>query len=55
MYALALEDKEFAVERKLNLGSKPVAQVGLESAQIDLISRIHGHSSVDSTEITYKW
>ncbi|PSP09982.1 MAG: quaternary ammonium transporter, partial [Cyanobacteria bacterium SW_9_47_5] len=34
MYALALEDKGYSVERKLNLGGTPVAQAGLEEGEI---------------------
>ncbi|HEY9845576.1 MAG TPA: glycine betaine ABC transporter substrate-binding protein [Candidatus Caenarcaniphilales bacterium] len=42
MYALVLENSGFEVERKLNLGGTPVAQAGLESAQIDLYPEYTG-------------
>lgn len=42
MYALALEDNGFKVERKLNLGGTPVAQAGLESGEIDLYPEYTG-------------
>jgi len=42
MYALALENAGFQVERKLNLGGTPVAQAALESNQIDLYPEYTG-------------
>ncbi|MBD2104562.1 glycine betaine ABC transporter substrate-binding protein [Leptolyngbya sp. FACHB-261] len=42
MYAMALENGGFKVERKLNLGGTPVAQAGLESGQIDLYPEYTG-------------
>lgn len=42
MYALALEDKGYSVERKLNLGGTPVAQAGLEEGEIDLYPEYTG-------------
>jgi len=42
MYALALENSGFKVERKLNLGGTPVAQAGLQSGQIDLYPEYTG-------------
>jgi osmoprotectant transport system substrate-binding protein len=42
MYALALENSGFKVERKLNLGGTPVAQAGLENGQIDLYPEYTG-------------
>lgn len=42
MYAIALEDAGFAVERKLNLGGTPVAQASLEAAEIDLYPEYTG-------------
>lgn len=42
MYALALEDAGFKVERKLNLGGTPVAQAALEADEIDLYPEYTG-------------
>lgn len=42
MYALALENAGFTVERKLNLGGTPVAQAGLQSGDIDLYPEYTG-------------
>ena len=42
MYALALEDAGYQVERKLNLGGTPVAQAALESNEIDLYPEYTG-------------
>ena len=42
MYALALENAGFSVERKLNLGGTPVAQAGLLSGEIDLYPEYTG-------------
>jgi osmoprotectant transport system substrate-binding protein len=42
MYALALEQAGFQVERKLNLGGTPVAQASLESGEIDLYPEYTG-------------
>ena len=42
MYALALEDAGYQVERKLNLGGTPVAQAALESSEIDLYPEYTG-------------
>jgi len=42
MYALALEDAGYPVERKLNLGGTPVAQAALESGEIDLYPEYTG-------------
>lgn len=42
MYALILEDNDFAVERKLNLGGTPVAQESLASGEIDLYPEYTG-------------
>jgi osmoprotectant transport system substrate-binding protein len=42
MYALALEDAGFEVERKLNLGGTDVAQAALESGEIDLYPEYTG-------------
>lgn len=42
IYALALEDAGFTVERKLNLGGTPVAQAALESGEIDLYPEYTG-------------
>ncbi|MCU0568311.1 MAG: quaternary ammonium transporter [Oculatellaceae cyanobacterium Prado106] len=42
MYALALEQAGFPVERKLNLGGTPVAQAALESSEIDLYPEYTG-------------
>ncbi|NMC80635.1 MAG: quaternary ammonium transporter [Chloroflexi bacterium] len=42
MYALALENAGFKVERKLNLGGTPVAQQALESNEIDLYPEYTG-------------
>lgn len=42
MYALALEDAGFQVERKLNLGGTPVAQAALTSNEIDLYPEYTG-------------
>lgn len=42
MYALILEDAGFTVERKLNLGGTDVAQVALESGEIDLYPEYTG-------------
>jgi osmoprotectant transport system substrate-binding protein len=42
MYALALEQAGFQVERKLNLGGTPVAQAALESGEIDLYPEYTG-------------
>ncbi|MGK7903276.1 MAG: glycine betaine ABC transporter substrate-binding protein [Hormoscilla sp.] len=42
MYALILEERGFQVERKLNLGSTPVLQAGLESGEIDLYPEYTG-------------
>ena len=36
MYALLLEDAGFTVDRRLNLGSTPIAQEGLLNDEIDL-------------------
>ncbi len=42
MYALALEDAGFNVERKLNLGSEQIADKALQSGQIDLYPEYTG-------------
>ncbi len=42
MYALALENSGFKVERKINLGGTPVAHQGLLSKQIDLYPEYTG-------------
>ncbi len=42
MYALLLEEQGFTVERKLNLGGTDVAQVALESGEIDLYPEYTG-------------
>ncbi len=42
MYALALENAGFTVNRKLNLGGTDVAQVALESGEIDLYPEYTG-------------
>lgn len=42
MYAQALENAGFKVERKLNLGGTPVAQAALESNEIDLYPEYTG-------------
>ena len=42
MYALMLEDAGYKVERKLNLGSTPVAQKALESDELDLYPEYTG-------------
>jgi len=42
MYALALENAGFKVERKLNLGATPVAQKALETGEIDLYPEYTG-------------
>lgn len=42
MYAIILEDRGFKVERKLNLGTTPVIQVGLEKGEIDLYPEYTG-------------
>jgi osmoprotectant transport system substrate-binding protein len=42
IYALALEDAGYSVERKLNLGGTPVAQAALESGEIDLYPEYTG-------------
>lgn len=42
MYALALEDAGYEVERKLNLGGTDVAQAALESEEIDLYPEYTG-------------
>lgn len=42
MYALALENSGFKVERKLNLGGTPVAQASLKSGAIDLYPEYTG-------------
>lgn len=42
MYALVLEKAGLPVERKLNLGSTPVAQVALENDEIDLYPEYTG-------------
>lgn len=42
MYALALEEAGFKVERKLNLGGTPVAQKALEANEIDLYPEYTG-------------
>lgn len=42
MYALVLEKAGLQVERKLNLGSTPVAQVALENDEIDLYPEYTG-------------
>ncbi|MEP7200405.1 MAG: glycine betaine ABC transporter substrate-binding protein [Chloroflexota bacterium] len=42
MYALALEDAGFKVERKLNLGGTPVAQQALVAGEIDLYPEYTG-------------
>jgi osmoprotectant transport system substrate-binding protein len=47
MYALALENAGFQVERKLNLGGTPVAQAGLESGEIDLYPEYTGTALLD--------
>lgn len=46
MYALILEERGFKVERKLNLGSTPVLQAGLESGEIDLYPEYTGTALV---------
>ncbi|MBE9141394.1 quaternary ammonium transporter [Nodosilinea sp. LEGE 07088] len=42
MYALMLEESDFTVERKLNLGGTPVAQAALASGDIDLYPEYTG-------------
>jgi len=42
MYALLLEEADYPVERKLNLGGTPVAQAGLVSGEIDLYPEYTG-------------
>ncbi|HEY9816398.1 MAG TPA: glycine betaine ABC transporter substrate-binding protein [Candidatus Obscuribacterales bacterium] len=42
MYALALENADVQVERKLNLGGTPVAQAALTSGEIDLYPEYTG-------------
>ena len=42
VYALALENAGYTVERKLNLGGTPVAQAALESGEIDLYPEYTG-------------
>jgi osmoprotectant transport system substrate-binding protein len=42
MYALALEEAGFTVNRSLNLGGTPVAQAALESGEIDLYPEYTG-------------
>ncbi|WP_204152737.1 glycine betaine ABC transporter substrate-binding protein [Leptolyngbya sp. CCY15150] len=42
MYALALENADIQVERKLNLGGTPVAQAALTSGEIDLYPEYTG-------------
>ncbi|MFE4107208.1 glycine betaine ABC transporter substrate-binding protein [Almyronema epifaneia] len=42
MYAIALEEAGFSVERNLNLGGTPVAQAALENAEIDLYPEYTG-------------
>jgi osmoprotectant transport system substrate-binding protein len=42
MYALALEDAGYTVERKLNLGATDVAQTALENDEIDLYPEYTG-------------
>ncbi|NJN01063.1 MAG: quaternary ammonium transporter [Leptolyngbyaceae cyanobacterium SL_1_1] len=42
MYAIALENAGFEVERKLNLGGTPVAQAALENKEIDLYPEYTG-------------
>ncbi len=42
IYALALEDAGYTVERKLNLGGTPVAQAALENNEIDLYPEYTG-------------
>ena len=42
MYAIMLEEQGFKVERKLNLGTTPVIQVGLEKGEIDLYPEYTG-------------
>ncbi|WP_346292843.1 glycine betaine ABC transporter substrate-binding protein [Sphaerothrix gracilis] len=42
MYAIALEDAGFEVERNLNLGGTPVAQAALENSEIDLYPEYTG-------------
>lgn len=42
IYALALEDAGYSVERKLNLGGTPVAQAALENGEIDLYPEYTG-------------
>ena len=46
MYALALEDAGFNVERKLNLGSEQIADKALQSDQIDLYPEYTGTALV---------
>src|SRR5918998_4480804 len=46
MYALALEDAGFNVERKLNLGSEQIADKALQSGQIDLYPEYTGTALV---------
>ncbi|MEB3356455.1 MAG: glycine betaine ABC transporter substrate-binding protein [Synechococcales bacterium] len=42
MYALLLENADYPVERKLNLGGTPVAQAGLVNGEIDLYPEYTG-------------
>ena len=42
MYAIVLEEQGFKVERKLNLGTTPVIQTGLENGEIDLYPEYTG-------------
>lgn len=42
IYAFALEDAGYSVERRLNLGGTPVAQAALESGEIDLYPEYTG-------------
>src|SRR5690625_4896271 len=42
MYALALEDSDFEVERKLNLGGTLVAHEALKSGEIDVYPEYTG-------------
>jgi osmoprotectant transport system substrate-binding protein len=66
MYALALEDAGFNVERKLNLGSEQIADKALQSGQIDLYPEYTGTAlaailpyeqdpaNLDSPQATYQ-
>jgi osmoprotectant transport system substrate-binding protein len=66
MYALALEDAGFNVERKLNLGSEQIADKALQSGQIDLYPEYTGTAlaailpyeqdpaNLDSPQATYE-